>query len=88
MLGSVSPLTVDKVEDHHLVADDVVVTTGIVTSIHAVHWQHAPRSDGDARELFPVPDSGVATAVSSANGWTPDREHLQFVGYVVGLTEV
>jgi hypothetical protein len=58
-------------------------TTGTVTAISAVHCRYAPPSDEDERMLYPVCSSSVLTPAMQADGWTPDRDGLRFVGYLV-----
>ncbi len=78
---------VNAAEEHHGgVGEDAEVTVGTVVSIEAVHCRYAPRPDGHERMFHPVPGSGAVSAVDSADGWTPDRGDLTFVGYMVRLT--
>ncbi|GAA0224141.1 DUF6578 domain-containing protein [Cryptosporangium japonicum] len=86
ILGAGSNMHVDKAEEHHGGGPDgVAPVTGTVTSIHAAYWRSAPQPDGDPKQLYPVPGSGVVTAIHFANGRTPDRSELKFAGYIVGL---
>lgn len=77
---------VDAAEEHHGIAASTSVTVGTVASIQTVHCRYAPAPDGPARHLYPVAGSGVVSPVTSADGWTPDRDDLSFVGYLVQLT--
>ena len=63
--------------------DGTPLTTGTVTAISAVHCQYVPSEGTDKRTLYPVPSSAALTPVTSAEGWTPDRDSLRFVGYLV-----
>jgi hypothetical protein len=36
-------------------------------------------------DAYPVPGSAALRELESADGWTPDYEDLQFVGYLVQL---
>jgi hypothetical protein len=88
MIGDLARGT-DKAEEHHGGApDDAAATAGIVASIHAVHCRYAPRPGEAENMLHPVAGSGTATAVTTADGWTPNRGDLRFAGYLVQLTQV
>lgn len=78
-------VTVDAAEEHHGgVPDGTPETAGRVTAISAVHCR---RSSSPGKQVqYPVPSSAALTPVSSADGWTPDRDDLHFVGYLVRVT--
>jgi hypothetical protein len=80
-------VTVDAAEEHHGgVPDGAPLTAATVTAIAAVHCQYSPKPDRDERTLAPVRSSAVLTPVTSADGWTPDRDGLHFAGYLVDVT--
>ncbi|WP_344975278.1 DUF6578 domain-containing protein [Streptosporangium fragile] len=86
VLGENTAATVDRVEDHHGdLPEDTPATEATVTAITAVHCRYAPRAHDDPRTLHPVNDSAVFSAVTHADGRTPDLGELQFVGYLVRL---
>lgn len=86
-LGAAWASGIDAAEGHHGgVGGDAEVTVGTVVSIGAVHCQFAPLPDGAERMLHPVPGSGAVSSLDAADGWTPDRGDLKFVGYVVRLS--
>jgi hypothetical protein len=60
-------------------------TTGTISRITAVHCRYASAPGQDTRTLYPVPGSAALRELESADGWTPDYEDLQFVGYLVQL---
>jgi hypothetical protein len=79
-------VTVDAAEEHHgAVLDDTPLTAVTVTAIGAVHCRYAPGRNQDERTLTPVRSSAVLTPVTSADGWTPDRDGLHFAGYLVDV---
>ncbi|MGS2618595.1 DUF6578 domain-containing protein [Micromonospora sp. LZ34] len=87
MLGSGSAIGVDAAEEHHGdLGEDAPLMVGTVASIDAVHCRYAPLLGSEERGLHPVPGSGTLSTVNSADGWTPDRGDLTFVGYLVRLT--
>ncbi|MEV0372118.1 DUF6578 domain-containing protein [Streptomyces sp. NPDC050636] len=79
---------IDGAEEHHGGSADDAITEGTVTGISAVHCRYAPRPGSADRTRCPVPGSGTRTALTSADGWTPDHGELQFAGYLVELTGV
>jgi hypothetical protein len=80
-------IAVDAAEEHHGgVPDGTPPTTATVTAIAAVHCRYAPGRGRDERTLAPVRASAVLTPVTSADGWTPDRDDLHFAGYLVDVT--
>lgn len=87
VLGPDRAITVDAAEEHHgaVAEDDSPSVTGTVSSIETVHCRYAPQAEGDPRSLYPVAGSAVIARVWSADGWTPDKGELRFVGYVVRL---
>ncbi|REK90492.1 hypothetical protein DY245_10080 [Streptomyces inhibens] len=88
MLGAEAAATVDAAEEHHggtREETSATAATVTVTGISAVHCRFAPLPGKPAHTRYPVPGSGTLTALSSADGWTPDRDDLQFVGYLVEL---
>lgn len=85
VLGADLAGRVAAAEEHHGgLPGSAPVTVGTVASIQTVHCRYAPVPDGPA--LYPVAGSGVVSSVTSADGWTPDRDDLRFVGYLVQLT--
>ena len=86
ILGSDTASTVGAAEEHHdSPPDETPVTRAKVNEITAVHCRYAPRPGGEPRTLYPVEGSTAFSAVSSADGWTPARGELAFVGYLVRI---
>ncbi|MFE0379600.1 DUF6578 domain-containing protein [Streptomyces inhibens] len=86
VLGGEAAATVDAAEEHHGgTREGTSATAATVTGISAVHCRFAPLPGKPAHTRYPVPDSGTLTALTSADGWTSDRDELQFVGYLVEL---
>lgn len=86
VLGAETAETVDAAEEHHGGAPEgAAPTVATVTAISAVHCRYAPRPGDPDGTRYAVPGTGTLTALSSADGWTPDRDALQFVGYLVEL---
>lgn len=85
VLGEQTAVTVDYAEEHHNDAVGSAATEAKVITITAVHCRYAPIPDGDPRTMYPVEGSAVLSPLESANGWTPDQDGLDFVGYLVKL---
>ncbi|MEV0401350.1 DUF6578 domain-containing protein [Actinoallomurus sp. NPDC050550] len=86
VLGSGVAGTVDAAEEHHGgLSEETPVTRAKVSRITAVHCRYAPRPGGESRTLYPVAGSAAISAVTSADGWTPARDELAFVGYLVRI---
>ncbi|MFI2259397.1 DUF6578 domain-containing protein [Streptomyces tubercidicus] len=84
VLGAELADTVDAAEDRHLGAPKgATPTVATVTAISAVHCRFAPRPGSPTGTLYPVPDTGILTTITSADGWTPNRENREFIGYLV-----
>jgi hypothetical protein len=85
VLGAETAASVDAAEEHH---DNMTASTpptsAKVVRIDAVHCRYNP-PEGHDRTRYPAEGSGTLTVVTSADGWTPDRGELKFVGYLVRL---
>jgi len=86
LLPAGTDVTIDAAEERHGDAPDgTAATAGTVSAITAIHHRYAPKPGEDARTLYPVPGSAALSAITSADGWTPDDGDLRFVGYLVRL---
>lgn len=84
LLGDQVAATVDAAEEHH--GDGPLERVEAeVTEISAVHCRYALKPGADA--LYPVEGSSVLTPLTEADGWTPNRGELSFVGYLVTLAK-
>jgi hypothetical protein len=87
MLGADTHVSVDAAEEHHGgIPEETPRTKGTVSRVTAVYCRYALAPGQDARTLYPVPGSAVLCEPESADGWPPEREDLEFVGYLVQLT--
>ncbi|UQA97147.1 DUF6578 domain-containing protein [Streptomyces halobius] len=86
VVGADAADRVDGAEEHHGGAGEAAETRATVAGISAVHCRYAPRPGGSDTTRHPVPGSGTLTALTSADGWTPDDGERQFCGYLVELT--
>ncbi|MER7498952.1 DUF6578 domain-containing protein [Nonomuraea pusilla] len=84
LLGQDTAAAVDRVEDHHGgLPEHTPATEATVTRITAVHCRYEPW--GESRVLHPVRGSAAFSPADHADGWTPNRGDLEFVGYLVRL---